>query len=46
VTQTTDQAQQVVRELFDAYLERDAEMPDSYAGAATATGPSPTTSPA
>jgi dGTPase len=30
VTQTTDQAQQVVRELFDAYLERSAEMPDSY----------------
>jgi len=31
VTQTTDQAQQVVRELFDAYLERSAEMPASYA---------------
>ena len=31
VTQTTDQAQQVVRELFDAYLERGGEMPASYA---------------
>jgi dGTPase len=31
VTQTTDQAQAVVRELFDAYLERGAEMPDSFA---------------
>ena len=31
VRQTTDQAQQVVRELFDAYLERPAEMPVSYA---------------
>jgi dGTPase len=31
VTQTTDQAQQVVRELFEAYLDRAAEMPDSYA---------------
>jgi dGTPase len=32
VTQTTDQAQQVVRALFDAYLERAAEMPGSFAG--------------
>ena len=32
VTQTTDQAQAVVRELFDAYLARSAEMPDAYAG--------------
>ncbi|WP_422088067.1 deoxyguanosinetriphosphate triphosphohydrolase [Variovorax sp.] len=31
VTQTTDQAQQVVRELFDAYIERGGEMPASYA---------------
>ena len=31
VTQTTDQAQQVVRELFAGYLQRGAEMPDSYA---------------
>lgn len=31
VTQTTDQAQQVVRELFDAYIERSGEMPASYA---------------
>lgn len=31
VTQTTDGARQVVRELFAAYLERGAEMPASYA---------------
>ncbi|RST53726.1 deoxyguanosinetriphosphate triphosphohydrolase [Variovorax sp. MHTC-1] len=31
VTQTTDQAQQVVRELFAAYLTRAEEMPASYA---------------
>ncbi|MGJ7575289.1 deoxyguanosinetriphosphate triphosphohydrolase [Variovorax sp. RB2P76] len=31
VTQNTDQAQAVVRELFDAYLARSAEMPDGYA---------------
>ncbi|CAN7613717.1 deoxyguanosinetriphosphate triphosphohydrolase [Variovorax sp. LjRoot84] len=31
VTQTTDRAQQVVRELFAAYLARAEEMPDSYA---------------
>jgi len=31
VRQTTDQAQQVVRELFEAYLERGVEMPVSYA---------------
>lgn len=31
VTQTTDQAQAVVRELFDAYLARSAEMPEGYA---------------
>ncbi|MGJ7529393.1 deoxyguanosinetriphosphate triphosphohydrolase [Variovorax sp. GB1P17] len=31
VTQTTDQAQQVVWELFEAYLERSDEMPVSYA---------------
>jgi dGTPase len=31
VTQTTDQAQQVVRELFAAYLERASEMPASFA---------------
>ena len=31
VTQTTDRARQVVRELFAAYLERGAEMPASYA---------------
>jgi dGTPase len=31
VAQTTEQAQQVVRELFAAYLERPAEMPVSYA---------------
>ncbi|CAN7258260.1 deoxyguanosinetriphosphate triphosphohydrolase [Variovorax paradoxus] len=31
VRQTTDQAQQVVRELFEAYLARGAEMPVSYA---------------
>jgi dGTPase len=31
VTQTTDQAQQVVRELFAAYLARAEEMPASYA---------------
>jgi len=30
VTQTTDQAREVVRELFAAYLERGAEMPASY----------------
>lgn len=32
VTQTTDRAQQVVRELFAAYLARAEEMPASYAG--------------
>ncbi|KAF1068190.1 deoxyguanosinetriphosphate triphosphohydrolase [Variovorax sp.] len=31
VVQTTDQAREVVRELFDAYLERGAEMPESFA---------------
>ncbi|GER12901.1 deoxyguanosinetriphosphate triphosphohydrolase [Variovorax boronicumulans] len=31
VTQTTDQASEVVRGLFDAYLARGAEMPASYA---------------
>ncbi|MBB3638641.1 deoxyguanosinetriphosphate triphosphohydrolase [Variovorax atrisoli] len=31
VTQTTDQAREVVRELFAAYLERGSEMPASYA---------------
>ncbi|BEP44563.1 deoxyguanosinetriphosphate triphosphohydrolase [Variovorax sp. V15] len=31
VTQTTDQARQVMRELFEAYLERGSEMPASYA---------------
>ncbi len=31
VTQTTDQASVVVRELFDAYLARGTEMPASYA---------------
>lgn len=31
VTQTTDRAQQVVRELFAAYLARAEEMPASYA---------------
>lgn len=31
VTQTTDQASEVVRELFDAYLARGTEMPASYA---------------
>ncbi|MDN6884637.1 deoxyguanosinetriphosphate triphosphohydrolase [Variovorax sp. CAN2819] len=31
VTQTTDQAREVVRELFEAYLERGSEMPASYA---------------
>ncbi len=31
VTQTTDQAREVVRELFAAYLERPCEMPASYA---------------
>jgi dGTPase len=31
VTQTTDQARDVVRELFEAYLERSAEMPTSFA---------------
>ncbi|CAN7598676.1 deoxyguanosinetriphosphate triphosphohydrolase [Variovorax sp. LjRoot178] len=31
VTQTTDRAQQVVRELFAAYLAGAEEMPDSYA---------------
>jgi len=32
VAQTTEQAQQVVRELFAAYLERPGEMPTAYAG--------------
>jgi dGTPase len=32
VMHTTDQARQVVRELFDVYLERAQEMPPSYAG--------------
>ncbi len=31
VVQTTDQAREVVRELFDAYLARGAEMPESFA---------------
>ena len=31
VTQTTTQARQVMRELFEAYLERGSEMPASYA---------------
>ncbi|RZL63184.1 MAG: deoxyguanosinetriphosphate triphosphohydrolase [Variovorax sp.] len=31
VMETTEQAQQVVRELFDAYLARPAEMPESFA---------------
>ncbi|MCY1210444.1 Deoxyguanosinetriphosphate triphosphohydrolase-like protein [compost metagenome] len=31
VTQTTDQASEVVRGLFDAYLARGTEMPASYA---------------
>jgi len=31
VAQTTEQAQQVVRELFEAYLERPGEMPVAYA---------------
>ena len=31
VVQTTDQARQVVRGLFEAYLDRTAEMPDSFA---------------
>ena len=31
VAQTTDQARDVVQELFEAYLERSAEMPASYA---------------
>jgi len=34
VVQTTTQAQQVVRELFDAYLAEPAEMPLDYAGQA------------
>jgi dGTPase len=32
VMHTTDQARQVVRELFDVYLARAQEMPPSYAG--------------